>query len=830
MNLGAYLETINFQQLAQRLLPRAGIILADNCPGGENKGREYVASTIHGGRGDSFKFNLETGKWADFATGDKGGDIISFYAANTLCTQPEAARYLESKYLGIQAIEYPVVQPIKQKSNIIKPPKNAQFKPPMKSGHDLKGHWIYTDAIGDVLFHICRYDYIDANGDRKKTYTPFTFSSNGRWEAKAWSSPRPLYKLHEIVNNQDKKIIITEGEKAADAAQKIVGDKYICTCWPNGASAVKHSDFTVLEGRQVILWPDSDTAGFKAMNEVVQKIQPIVKTLKLINTNLPDGHDAANVSHYTLKDFTSWALPLIKEFECGFNIPEVPPIPNDNEINSNPPPPELPPEYYSSLITDANKDVFINSDLLSMFANNKNTTIEDVIKNAKRFYRSDGKKEVPQYIEMALMLRTLNVFKEYDSGSYVYDKNYWRRISDTELSNYISRLNEGKYDVKHLDYFKKSIKTECFCNELDENDLSSHGYLNLNNGVLETSTGILHKHSNQFKFKSIIPINYNPDAKCPLFIQFLDEVMLGDPELIQLIQEMIGYILLGGKPFLHKAFVLLGNGRNGKSTLIDVIRAMLGDNNISNVPLNLLNKPFSTVQLNGKMANLVEETPSGEQNSEEFKAAVGGGIIMASNKGKDEFPLRVNARFVFACNEAPTFKDKKSSILDRLVIIPFNYYVPEDKRDFQLTEKLYAELEGILTWCIEGAIRVNKNRQMIKPKRTSDMLETFRNENDKIYSWFNESIQISTNSEDYVTSNQLYVYYRNDSENNGNKPYAKNNFLKGLYNILRDEYKKIGIFEDPVKVRKINGKSVRVVQYIKYENENDGDQLMPWHI
>lgn len=403
MSLRTSMEKINFTELAAKLLPFAEAILVDNCPGGTIVGREYCAATINGGHGDSFKFNLQTGKWAEFNGGDSGTDVISFFAANTACTQLAAAKHLQDLYLKTVKHEYPVIVRQQIKPSVIKPPTNALFTPPMKSDHTLAGHWTYVNAAGEQLFHICRYNQIQPDGSIKKTFTPFTFSTKGTWEQKAWPTPRPLYKLDQIANNPNKPVLLVEGERSADAAQLIVGDVYVTTCWPNGANAVKHSDFTPLKGRSVLLWPDSDEAGFKAMLAVIEILQPICTTLKLINTDLPDGHDAADFKYKTYDMWAKWARPKLSIFECGKPAtvePEQPAV-EVAQVEIIDPQDEFPDEYYNSIIDEVK-------------------SIEDKKPYAELGIRVQSKKNptpIPNTTNAALILK---LFKPY-TGKIFFD-------------------------------------------------------------------------------------------------------------------------------------------------------------------------------------------------------------------------------------------------------------------------------------------------------------------------------------------------------------------------------------------------------------------------
>ncbi|MEQ9209962.1 MAG: hypothetical protein RLN96_09005, partial [Pseudomonadales bacterium] len=125
-------------------------------------------------------------------------------------------------------------------------------------GHP-SGYWVYTDSQGSPFTSICRFDKRDGRG---KEYRPFSLQPDGSWQWKGTAQPRPLYKLKRLADNPMLPVIVVEGEKAADALQSVVTD-YVVTTAMHGAQSSKKTDWSPLENRKVIIWPDADEAGLK---------------------------------------------------------------------------------------------------------------------------------------------------------------------------------------------------------------------------------------------------------------------------------------------------------------------------------------------------------------------------------------------------------------------------------------------------------------------------------------------------------------------------------------------------------------------------------------
>jgi hypothetical protein len=149
--------------------------------------------------------------------------------------------------------------------------------PPMKYRHREHGEpsrvWRYHDATGTTVGYVCRWDFTDEAGELDKLILPVAFCDlgDGRtgWAAKGFPAPRPLYRLPQILARPDARLLVVEGEKAAEAAAKLFPE-FVATTPPHGAHSPRKADWTPLEGRQVIVWPDNDEAGAKYAEAVAR--------------------------------------------------------------------------------------------------------------------------------------------------------------------------------------------------------------------------------------------------------------------------------------------------------------------------------------------------------------------------------------------------------------------------------------------------------------------------------------------------------------------------------------------------------------------------------
>lgn len=288
------------RHVAGAALDQAAHLVPAWLPEGRREGREWVAlnPTRPDARTGSFKVNLETGRWSDFATRDKGGDLVGLYAYLKGITQGEAT-WLIGEDLAITGHDN---SPRRARSNkahwtSITPVPDAA--PPPPKAHYKRGKpthvWTYRDAQGGVLCHICRFDSQDG-----KEILPLTFyrdSATGRiaWRWQGLAPPRPLYNLDKLAANPTAVVILCEGEKAADAAA-VLFPKCVTTTTLNGAQSPHKNDFSPLQSQIVWIWQDNDLPGCKYAEQVAALLNGIAQEVRRLHIpgNHPEGWDAAD--------------------------------------------------------------------------------------------------------------------------------------------------------------------------------------------------------------------------------------------------------------------------------------------------------------------------------------------------------------------------------------------------------------------------------------------------------------------------------------------------------------------------------------------------------
>ena len=293
----------------------------------------------------------------------------------------------------------------------------------------------------------------------------------------------------------------------------------------------------------------------------------------------------------------------------------------------------------------------------------------------------------------------------YQNGYYHLGGEEMARGEVDELLDDYATDHRRTESLKHIRY-----KLE---NRLKRNEIEPDvKYINCNNGIYDIETDELIPHSPGFYFINKLPIDYDPDAKCPNIEKFFSEVLY--PEDLPLIEEIGGDILYREKT-QHVAFVFLGGGRNGKGVMVNLYSKMLGFDNYATRNLHeFLNDRFAKGDLYGKMANFGSEVSSKYiDDSADLKQITGGEPVTGERKFKGTFPFIPYATMIFNANQLPTHKDKSFAFYQRWVIVPFpNSFARGDKKTNpnllkELTTK--EELSGLLNLWIKGLKRLMQN-------------------------------------------------------------------------------------------------------------------------
>lgn len=330
------------------------------------------------------------------------------------------------------------------------------------------------------------------------------------------------------------------------------------------------------------------------------------------------------------------------------------------------------------------------------------------------------------------------------------------------------RMNE----LVPIEWFSKSIE----------------GKMNFLNGVLDVKSGVLTPHSLDQGFRSVLPCNYTVSADAPRWKQFIEEVTLGRQSLIDLLQEYMGYIFGNGSCKHEKILMLSGEGSNGKSTFVNVLRALATKEGFSSLSIKDMNNEQNRYLMEGKLVNIAEENSKDSfKDTELIKNFASGGYIRVKKVYQPPYEYINRTKLVMLCNTLPNNTDNTHGFYRKLLLIPFDLEVDEsNKKDIDLLEKLKAELPGIINWVIEGYKRLEKQGKFSSSKEAESAMAKYQTDTDPLLAWAHDSIEYNPNYSEDINRQEIYDDYRSFCESN-NLPQLSSN---RVYKFLRSFVKK----------------------------------------
>lgn len=239
--------------------------------------------------------------------------------------------------------------------------------------------------------------------------------------------------------------------------------------------------------------------------------------------------------------------------------------------------------------------------------------------------------------------------------------------------------------------------------------------LNVANGTIDLRTGELRSHDRADKLTKLVPIVYDPTAEAPLWMKFLRRVLAGDEGMVEFVQRAIGYSLTG-ETTEQCLFFLWGTGRNGKSTFIETVRKIMAGYG-KTAPRDLVQLrsdnsegiPNDVAQLPGVRFVYGSELEQGRRMAEsKIKDLTGGDRIAARFMRGEYFEFSPRFKIWLFGNHKPVIVGTDEGIWRRIRLIEFTVYIPDEEVDLHLSQKLEAELPGILRWAVDGCLKWQK--------------------------------------------------------------------------------------------------------------------------
>ena len=390
-----------------------------------------------------------------------------------------------------------------------------------------------------------------------------------------------------------------------------------------------------------------------------------------------------------------------------------------------------------------------------------------------------------------------------DKGWYFYNGKKWefdlvghvKSLTEEVIKDmkvelaYCENEDEEKQFFKHLKYTRNNRGKTNMLKESehrlptlpDEFDKRKDVF-NCMNGVISLRDGKLHEHSYEQYLSKISYVEYTDNIDCPMWIEFLNQIFGHDQELIDYIQKAVGYSMSGSTKE-QCVFFCYGNGRNGKSTFLDIISAIMGDyaTNIQPETIMVQNRQSGAnsdiARLKGaRFVTTVEPNEGARINEGLLKQLTGGDIVTARHLYGREFEFEPEFKLWMSTNHKPIIRGRDLGIWRRMHLIPFTVQVPDEKVDKNLKYKLKKELSGILNWAVEGCIKWQRE-ELEMPEAVKEAVKEYQSEMDVISAFLDECTERGPGE---IKASELYKAYTHWADENNEYKMSNTRFGKEI--------------------------------------------------
>ena len=343
---------------------------------------------------------------------------------------------------------------------------------------------------------------------------------------------------------------------------------------------------------------------------------------------------------------------------------------------------------------------------------------------------------------------------KYNGVIYEYLDNYY------QPAEFLRRYVRETYRGAKNNQVNEVVSYIADMKEIRRGSIKVNPYIiNLSNTRFNIKTGECLPYDPEVIEFGRIPVTYDPSAYCADLDKMLNRIFLGDREIINLFEEMLGAVLLKHNRY-QKAFLFCGRGSNGKSTLLDLIKLFLDSSNYSTLSLEEVTGRFNRIQLEHKYANIGDDVDNVSiKDTGTLKKMIAGNAVYVENKGAIGYSTELYATHIYSANEIPRSFDKTDGFYRRWLIIPFNARFSADDEDYDpmIVDKITTPtaLSYLLNIGIRGAKRLMHNGKFTEPQSVVDALEAYKADNSTVLSW----IEDRELNEDYFLENSRDFLY-----------------------------------------------------------------------
>lgn len=618
--------------------------------------------------------------------------------------------------------------------------------------------YLYRNESGLVVYRCERFE--------PKDFKQSQPNGKGGWDYHLRGVTRVLYRLPELIAApKGSNVFVVEGEKKVEA---LMAWGLIATCNVGGAGKWQKVYSKYLECQNVIILPDNDPTnpetgkrtGYEHAKTIIESSKDVVKSIRILELpGLPPKGD------------------IVDWIADGGTLPKLM---------------ELVAQPWDESKNETEKKSTANDSLALQPMDPLDLRLPEALSdlaNGRRLVRQHGKdirwcqpwkKWIVWNGKQWKVDDTLEIERKANAVSdWLWDE--MRRIgkdisenSFTKVCHYVKRSSDRTPIVKMVDSAKSLDECKILPEELD----TDPWLLNVQNGTVDLRNGEFKSHCQSDMITKLAPVNFDPDATCPNWENFILSVFGGE-EMAAYIQRLCGYWITG---IVREQSlpILWGVGSNGKTTFLNSIMDILGGGYSMKAPSDFLmdkkdRHPTEKADLFGKRFVVCSETSDGKRLDEALvKELTGNEPIRARRMYEDLWEFLPSHKLALVTNHLPQIRGTDQGIWRRIRKIEFGKQFwnpdvgeigPEElMQDKTLGDKLKQERSGILTWMIKGCIQWNLDGEKA-PASVTDWTKEYRASQDVIGSFLEECIEVADGRT--VTARDLFKTYKKWAEDNG---------------------------------------------------------------
>jgi putative DNA primase/helicase len=571
----------------------------------------------------------------------------------------------------------------------------------------IEGAYDYRDERSELLFQVVRL--ADPKDFRQRR------PAERGWTWKVKGVRIVPYRLTELVKvTSDATIYIVEGEKDAD---NLAGVGLVSTCNPGGAGKWRNSFAEFFANRDVVILPDNDDAGRAHAEAVASNIVTAAKRVRVLA--LPGLPEKGDVSDWLAAGGTREQLERLADAAPDFH-----------QMRRG-----------SAYLSEAERGPIIDTAapyaVAKLYLKLECTEAErpTLHHHKAAFYRWTGTaySETTDQALRATLYAFLSRCREEDPKGNLQEV----RPASAMVSNHVDALRAAA----HLD---DAVTVPAWLDHVP--DLPANEIVACANGLLHLPSLSLIPHTPEFFNLNALDFGFERAAPEPAaWLAFLNQLWPGDRDSIETLQEIFG-LCLTGDTSRQKAFLVVGPKRSGKGTIARVLTRLIGADNAVAPTLAALGTNFGLAPLLGKRVAIISDARLGgradqQAIAERLLSISGEDALTVDRKFRDAWTGRLQTRFLILSNELPRLADASGALASRFIVLVLtnSFYGREDQG---LTDRLLAELPGILNWSIAGWCRLSERGYFQQPASAGDAVRQLEDLGSPIGAFLRERCEI----------------------------------------------------------------------------------------